>query len=80
VAAKYEGQFTADLTVTERRVYGSVGGQLVIFDRQAGTLLRALDQPHERDLTKTLISSGVAAADGEVYVTVSNAAWSFAEP
>ena len=77
---KYDGQFTHDLAVTDRRIYGSIGGQLVIFDRQTGTRLHSLNQPHERDLTKTMIASGAAAADGEVYVTVNNAAWSFTEP
>lgn len=66
-----------DLLVTDRRVYGSNGGVIVIFDRLTGRRIANINQPHSSD---DLIASPAAYANGQVFVTVNGAAWSFQEP
>lgn len=77
---RYDGQFGNDLFVTDKRIYGETGGTLSIFDRQTGRRLVHVGQPHEPNPSNTMIASGAVVADGQVFITVLHAAWSFTEP
>ena len=72
-------QLSNDLTVTATRIYGSDGGYLYIFDRASGRQLRRLAAPRA-PAHESLFSSGATVVEGQVFVTVSGAAWSFVEP
>lgn len=71
-------QVTVDLLVTATRVYAIAGGTLQVLDRRTGRLVASVDEPPGSTLGA--ISSPAAFADGAVFVTVSNGAWSFTEP
>jgi outer membrane protein assembly factor BamB len=75
--SRYDGALFDDMLVTERRIYGGSGGYLTILDRESGRRLRKLSQPH---ITDGLFASPAAYADGQVFITVYGAAWSFDEP
>lgn len=77
--APFGGTLGRDLLVTEKRVYASNGGTLSIIDRRRGVRLLELSQPHVADAF-SFFGSAAAYADGQVFVTVNGAAWSFDEP
>lgn len=72
-------QFLDDFTITPTRIYSGDGGNLFIFDRASGRLVRKLSEPRDPP-DRSLFSSSAAVADGQVFVTVSGGAWSFVEP
>jgi outer membrane protein assembly factor BamB len=67
---------TQDLLVTNKRIYHSNGGKLRIVDRATGGIVATVAVRSIEDA----IESPASFADGSVFVTVSRAAWSFAEP
>jgi outer membrane protein assembly factor BamB len=67
---------TADLLVTERRVYYPTGGTIHVFDRATGRRVASARVRTDGDA----IESPPASAYGRVFVTVSDGAWSFDEP
>ena len=70
---------TADLLATAKHVYYPRADSLVILDRATGRRRAALPQPRVLEVER-LIASPVAAAGGQLFVTVNGAAWSFDEP
>lgn len=75
--APFSSQTGRDLLVTERRVIFTDGGSLYILDRQNGRQIARLAQPHTAD---SFFASPAAYANGQVFVTVGEGAWSFDEP
>ena len=75
--AEHGRQATKDALITERRAYVTTGPELHVFDRQTGRRVAKLDPPRGNYPTFT---SAPAAVDGQVFVTVSEGAWSFDEP
>lgn len=72
------GAITArDMLVTSRRIIYSNGGTLHVLDRASGREIVSVQQPRTAD---PLISSPAAYANGQIFVTVGDAAWSFDEP
>lgn len=68
---------TKDLLVTERRVLFTNSYRLYVVDRATGAQVAVTLQPHTSD---SFFSSPAAYADGQVFVTVGDGAWSFDEP
>jgi outer membrane protein assembly factor BamB len=66
-----------DMLITPRRVVYSNGGMIHVLDRQTGREIAYATQPRTSD---PLIASPAAYANGQVFVTVGEAAWSFDEP
>jgi len=75
--AAVETQATRALLVTERRIVFPEGRYLNVLDRQTGRQLARVTQPRTTD---PLFASPAAFANGRVFVTMNNAAWSFDEP
>lgn len=69
-----------DIVATTQRVYVPVGYYLFVFDRRTGRQIARLTQPGTTAETGSLFSSPVAVANGRVFVTVHQGAWSFDEP
>jgi outer membrane protein assembly factor BamB len=67
---------TRDLLVTGTRVYYPTGGSLLVFDRASGRQMASARVSPDGDIWET----PAAAASGEIYVTTTKAAQSFAEP
>lgn len=67
---------TRDLLVTERRVYYPTGGRLYVYDRHTGRQVATLGVRRAGDIFET----APMAADGQVFVLTTAAAWSFDEP
>jgi outer membrane protein assembly factor BamB len=67
---------TRDLLVTERRVYYPTAGKLHVFDRATGRRLATARVRVDGDI----FESPAAFADGRVFVTATDGAWSFDEP
>lgn len=76
--AAFEAQTSRDLLVTAKRVYASNGTNLHIFDRATGRRVARLGHP--KGPINGVFGSAPAYADGQVFVTVFNGAWSFDEP
>ncbi|HEX8455631.1 MAG TPA: PQQ-binding-like beta-propeller repeat protein [Longimicrobium sp.] len=72
-------QFTTDLLVTERHVYGVDGPFLFVFDRRGGKLLAQVRQPKEPELGG-LFPGTPTYADGRVFAPVNGGVWAFEEP
>lgn len=75
--APFRTQSVHDLLVTARRVVFSTGGFLWVLDRETGQTVTELTQPYTDE---PLFASPAAFANGQVFVTVKGAAWSFDEP
>ena len=76
-ASPFPSQTSRDMLVTDRRVIFTNGGTLFIVNRADGSSIAALSQPHSSD---PLFASPAAYFDGDVFVSVADAAWCFAEP
>lgn len=76
--APFSTSTTADVLVTERRVIFSNGPTLFVLNRETGKRIAALEQPHVRG--ESFFASPAAYADGRIFVTVADGAWSFDEP
>lgn len=76
--SRYDGQIMADLTITATRLHAGNGGYLNIFERETGRRLHKLERPRSR--TGGLFASSVAVVDGQAFVGLDGAAWSFVEP
>jgi outer membrane protein assembly factor BamB len=76
--ATFAGQLGTDLSVSNKFVYASNGTNLVVLDRMTGAQYSALGHP--RKSANYTFSSGATAANGRVFITISDAAWSFDEP
>ncbi|MEO7648226.1 MAG: PQQ-binding-like beta-propeller repeat protein [Gemmatimonadaceae bacterium] len=72
------GQFSEDLLLTEKYIYAS-HGSLFIFDRKTGMRYAALSR-HPRGNHDFVFSSAAAAHNGQIFITLSDGAWSFDEP
>jgi outer membrane protein assembly factor BamB len=72
------GQFDNDLLITDKFVYASDGTGLFIFDRVTGA--RYADLGHPRKAIDYIFSSAAAVFNGQIFVTLSDGAWSFDEP
>ncbi len=72
------GQLAHDMLVTERHIYASNGAKLTILDRQSGVRYSNLGHPRGHD--DFVFSASVAVHKGQVFVPISNGAWSFDEP
>ncbi|NUO61957.1 MAG: PQQ-binding-like beta-propeller repeat protein [Gemmatimonadaceae bacterium] len=75
--AAFGGMTTRDLLVTDRRVIFTDGGSLRVLDRATGREIVRLQQPRTSD---SFFGSPAAYANGQIFVTVGGAAWSFDEP
>lgn len=76
---QFAPQATADLLVTETRVYVPAGPSLFVFDRTTGRRLSVAWQPGVAR-EASVIASPLAWVAGELFVTVKGGAWSFAAP
>jgi serine/threonine-protein kinase len=74
---RFQTQTSADLLVTDRRVFLPSGGYLYVLDRASGRQVAEVTQPRTAD---PLFASPAAHAGGRVFATVNGAAWSFDEP
>ena len=68
---------TRDMLITGRRVLFSDGTSLHVLDRLTGRQVVEVVQPRTWD---SFFSSAPAYANGQIFVTVGDAAWSFDEP
>jgi outer membrane protein assembly factor BamB len=75
--APFTSQASQDLLATERRVYFSDGPTLYVVDRLTGRNVVDVQQPHAGD---SFFGSPASFANGQIFVTVDNGAWSFDEP
>jgi outer membrane protein assembly factor BamB len=75
--ASFGAKANRDLLVTARRVFMSDGRTLYVFDRRNGRLMTQIEQPHTAD---SFFASPAAYANGQIFVTVGDGAWSFDEP
>jgi outer membrane protein assembly factor BamB len=76
--APFSTATAADMLVTERRVIFSNGPTLYVLDRATGAVIAAVRQPHVNG--ESFFASPAAYADGQIFVTVGDGAWSFDEP
>jgi len=76
-SAPFPTQADRELLATDKRIYVSIGTELYILDRRDGSTVTVVHQPHTYD---ALFSSGAAASNGLVFITVAGAAWCFDEP
>jgi len=76
--ASFAGQLGTDLSVSNKFVYASNGASVYILDRVTGAQYSALGHP--RKSVNYTFSSGPTVANGRVFVTISDGAWSFDEP
>jgi len=76
-ASAFESATSRDMLVTDRRVVFTNGGTLFIINRLDGVSIAALAQPRSSD---PLFASPAAYSAGDIFVSVANAAWCFAEP
>jgi len=72
------GQLTDDLLVTDKFVYATDGASLYVVDRLTGARYAALGHPR-KSISYTYVSPA-GALNGQIFVTLSNGAWSFDEP
>jgi len=75
--APFSSMTSDDMLVTSRRVIFSDGGTLYVLDRATGRQLVRVEQPRTSD---SFFASPPAYANGQVFVTVGDGAWSFDEP
>ena len=76
-SAQFATQTTRDMLLTRRRVVFSNGGTLYVLDRLTGRQIVQVVQPGTWD---SFFASAPAYADGQIFVTVGDGAWSFDEP
>ena len=69
---------TFSMLVTDRAVYVPYGQRLAILNRRTGRRLADVTQPGQT--YDSYIASAPAAFDGQIFINVKNAAWSFDEP
>lgn len=69
-----------EMHITEKFIYGSAGPPLLMFARANGTLYSTLDHPRKGATPTEIFCSPAAGTDGNIYVTLSDGAWSFSEP
>jgi outer membrane protein assembly factor BamB len=72
-------QLTTDILATDRRLVFASGAYLFILDRATGAELQRFTQPHTV-ADNALFSSTATALDGQIFVTMNGAAWSFDQP
>jgi hypothetical protein len=68
-----------DFLITSRRVIFPSGRYLFILDRQSGQEIARVTEPHTPD-DASLFASSAAAIGSQIFISVTNAAWSFDEP
>jgi outer membrane protein assembly factor BamB len=76
--ASVAGQLFSDFSVTDKFVYAADGATLYVLDRRTGAQYAALGHP--RKTADFAFTSGATAANGRVFITISDGAWSFDEP
>jgi outer membrane protein assembly factor BamB len=76
--AAVAGQLFSDFSVTDKFVYAADGATLYILDRRTGAQYSALGHP--RKTADFAFTSGATAANGRVFITINDGAWSFDEP
>ena len=76
--ASYVSQLGDDPAVSNKFVYAANGASVYILDRVTGAQYSALGHPRESG--NYVFSSGPTAANGRVFITSSDGAWSFDEP
>jgi outer membrane protein assembly factor BamB len=76
--ASYAGQLASDPSVTNKFVYAANGASLFILDRMTGAQYSSL--LHPRKSANYAFSSPPTVANGRVFITISDGAWSFDEP
>jgi len=76
--ASVAGQLLTDFFVTDKYVYAADGASLYVLDRLTGAQYAALGHP--RKSTSYTFTSGPTVANGRVFITISDGAWSFDEP
>jgi len=76
-ASAFESATSRDLLVTDRRVIFTNGGTLFVINRADGKSVAALAQPRS---SNPLFASPAAYSGGDIFVSVADAAWCFAEP
>lgn len=77
--AEFQGLAIADLLVTPRAVYLANGPTLSAFDRTTGHLLARSNAPLSAGHI-AVVGSAAVAADGRIFLTVSDGAWCVLEP
>ena len=75
--APFSSQTTTDMLATERRLIFTDGGSIYVLDRATGRQIANVKQPHTWD---SFFGSPAAYANGQIFVTVGDGAWSFDEP
>jgi len=76
--ATYAGQVEGDILVTEKFVYAADGASLYMIDRATGSWYAALGHP--RRTYDYAYTTAPAFANGNIFITFSDGAWSFKEP
>jgi eukaryotic-like serine/threonine-protein kinase len=76
-SAEFETQTTRDLLVSANTVTFTNGLTLYVLDRQTGRRVAAVTQPRTAD---SFFASPALFANGQIFVTVGDAAWCFDEP
>jgi outer membrane protein assembly factor BamB len=71
------GQFD-DLLVTDKRIYGAHGSSLFVYDRSSGSQYATLRHP--RRAVNQIFATPATAHNGQIFITLSDGAWSFDEP
>ena len=74
----FEAQTGSDLLVTERRIYATNVSNMFILDRASGRRVAMLEHP--KGPINGVFGSAAAYANGQVFLTMFNGAWSFDEP
>jgi outer membrane protein assembly factor BamB len=77
--ADFSSGTAVDLLASSRYLYASNGPTLSVYDRTNGRLIALVNAP-SRSATQQVFGSPGIASDGHVFITVSDAAWSFEEP
>lgn len=72
-------QVTTDFLATDRRLIFASGAYLFVLDRASGRELLRMTQPHTAP-DNALFSSTPTALASQIFITVSDAAWSFDQP
>ena len=76
--ATYAGQIEGEILVTEKFVYAADGASLYMIDRATGGWYAALGHP--RRTYDYAYTTAPAFANGNVFITFMDGAWSFKEP
>ena len=76
--ASYVSQLGNDPSVSSKFVYAANGAEVYILDRMTGARYSVFGHP--RKSVNYVFSSGPTVANGRVFITISDGAWSFDEP